>query len=859
MRKISCVLLAVLICSLSSRADELVYQDAKGTVRWRSDRTEVRLFGANYCLPSACDYRAAQMVGGNHKSMIDQDMVHFSRMGWDALRLSYWGDWVGCDSEGNLLENEHLDLLDYLIYRASERGIGMLLSPIVTYEASWPDRYGNMEMPGFSAHYRKDELITNPKAIEAECNYLRQLLNHVNPYTGRRIADEPYILFVELINEPAQMPKLEKETLECIETLSDAVRSTGCKKLLYYNITQDCDIIPIVRKSGVDGGTYAWYPGALNNNRTLPGNFLPFVSDYDENAFDIGRLSRLVYEFDATDVSCSYMLPAMVREYRKGKVQFAAMFSYDMLETAPWNLGWQTHLLNMVYTPRKAAGAIIAAEAMRRLPSGVDYGPYPDDNVFGDFMVDHERDLAVVNAPDVLMYSNDIMDMKPSDVGALERVVGIGSSAVVSSDGNGLYFLDKIRDGLWRLELHPNIVTLDDPFKMPSPTRRCFAVADDRIAMSVRIDDLGGSFSIKSVDGKETIAKAFDCAFTLGPGAYLLSADGNDATGLPETVNGIRMDEYVTAAPSMPSEPVCIHEERKEYVAGEKISIACEIAWDRNPEEVSLFYTTYPGTRMRKIPMQKTGIRKYSVELPSVDNPATLKYMIGVRGDGHETLFPSGVSAFPDEWDYTPVAGFSGKIVKGTSPLKLFVSEESAHELLFTRIFRSLEYRHRLIYDDCGDVCIEMTCDGMMPSENYSFPLDLSVSSWAADAIEPRLEAGFVPESVTVELQGLTPSTTSVLIVFQQSDCRSWSMEIPATTEMASVRMPLSSLRPDKAPMMPQDWPGVNPYWYPQVSAEGQSVDWSKVEHCIVSMRDELYENPEEPKGFVLKSVYLNF
>ena len=35
---------------------EKVYMDKQGVIRWTENRKEVALFGANYCLPSACDF-----------------------------------------------------------------------------------------------------------------------------------------------------------------------------------------------------------------------------------------------------------------------------------------------------------------------------------------------------------------------------------------------------------------------------------------------------------------------------------------------------------------------------------------------------------------------------------------------------------------------------------------------------------------------------------------------------------------------------------------------------------------------------------------------------------------------------------
>src|SRR5580700_8204026 len=41
------------------KSHELIHVDSEGVLRWRTTGTEVAMLGANYCLPSASDYRAA--------------------------------------------------------------------------------------------------------------------------------------------------------------------------------------------------------------------------------------------------------------------------------------------------------------------------------------------------------------------------------------------------------------------------------------------------------------------------------------------------------------------------------------------------------------------------------------------------------------------------------------------------------------------------------------------------------------------------------------------------------------------------------------------------------------------------------
>src|SRR5690606_6277450 len=106
-----------------------VYVDDHGVLRWSETEQEVALFGANYSTPFAYAYRAHERLGIDHEAAIDADVAHMARLGFKAFRVHVWDREVS-DEEGNLIENEHLRLLDYLIARLQERGIYTMLTPI---------------------------------------------------------------------------------------------------------------------------------------------------------------------------------------------------------------------------------------------------------------------------------------------------------------------------------------------------------------------------------------------------------------------------------------------------------------------------------------------------------------------------------------------------------------------------------------------------------------------------------------------------------------------------------------------------------------------------------------------------------
>ena len=93
-----------------------------GVVRWSENGDEVLLYGTNYSPMSAHDYWSVGASTKDRKAAIDQDLAHFARMGWTVIRLATWADWESSDKEGNLIQNDHVDLMDYLIAKERERG-----------------------------------------------------------------------------------------------------------------------------------------------------------------------------------------------------------------------------------------------------------------------------------------------------------------------------------------------------------------------------------------------------------------------------------------------------------------------------------------------------------------------------------------------------------------------------------------------------------------------------------------------------------------------------------------------------------------------------------------------------------------
>lgn len=848
MHRLRCALL-VLAISLPVRADaqrafpRQVFLDSAGVIRWNDDRTEVALFGANYTLPSASDYRAAGHVGADRKRLIDQDMAHFARMGWNGLRLASWGDWESADTLGNLIANEHLDLLDYLIARARERGIYMLLTPIQTYDAGWPDALATSRgYPGFSRKYQRSELGTSAAAIRAQANYLRQFLDHVNPYTGVAIKDDPAIVFVEMINEPVHHPRDERAAVAYIDTLVAAVRSTGARQILFHNVSQDFAISRAIRRSKVQGISFGWYPTGLNAGRELRGNYLRTVDHYEPmRAPELRGLPRIVYEFDSADLRTGYMYPAMTRTMRGAGAQFVAMFAYDMLGTASRNLGWQTHYLNLVYTPRKAMSAVIAAEAMRRLPRDRSYGAYPANTRFGDFRVRYEEDLGELAAADAFLYTGTTRTVPPAPR-QLRRVAGVGSSPVVTYDGEGVYFLDRVREGVWRLEVYPDAVPVRDPFEMPSPGKIVTRAIHRRWPMAVRLPDLGAAFTVQPIaaSGAAT-ARAERARFVVGPGVYVLSARGPvDRASLPATLDiagtGLRFEEF--HAPATDAAPVqVLLEAPREHVRGSALQIGATVADSTEPDSVSL-YVRPVGSWFRRYPMERTGAYRYRASVPADSMPEGMyELAITVVRDGRAMTFPEGGSQRPWDWDFHGQTFWTTSVVGATTPLRLFAPGEDARRLAFTRI------------GDAGRTGIFRIVPSRatgQPAFRFALPVrenrvadDYTASLVVAERIAARREHAERASAVRVRLRGFAPGQR-VHLTLVEDDGTGWSVAIPTDTGWTERTIPLAELGPAPVAKLPEGFPGKWNYAMPPAAGRGGTGDRirpGRIERIQLSLR----------------------
>jgi hypothetical protein len=183
----------------------------KDSVIYDQEDRVVKLWGVNYLAPFNHNFVNIEESGISHTATIDKDLDHFALLGIDFIRIHFYDREV-TDALGNLVENEHLKVFDYLVDQAQKRGIFVMITATgwwntVQNEVRMRKGYAYWDLTqqpnfGFSNYFAKHAILWHPEAIECQKRYLRSLFDRRNVYSGKRMGEYENIVVIELTNEP---------------------------------------------------------------------------------------------------------------------------------------------------------------------------------------------------------------------------------------------------------------------------------------------------------------------------------------------------------------------------------------------------------------------------------------------------------------------------------------------------------------------------------------------------------------------------------------------------------------------------------------------------------------------------------
>ncbi|MBR1578114.1 MAG: hypothetical protein IJ653_05990 [Bacteroidales bacterium] len=816
--------LAVLISDpMAAQRSPGAYVDREGVLRWAADRQEVAEFGVHYALPFSTAYANFQDLGLDFETGLRQDVYHLTRLGLKAYRVHMW-DAELTDTLGNLQHNEHLRLLDLTVKEMKDRGFKMLLTPL--------NYYGTREKPyGIGQKWGKTGSYT-PDAVAATKNYLRQLMEHVNPYTGNAYKDDEDIIGYEIYNEPEHPGFTEEAAVTYINSLVEVIRQAGCRKPLFWCMSIAPHLIRGFVKADVQGGSMQWYSVSHNAGFPFKGNLLTHVDQWPKDTLtDVVRAARkalVSYEMDAADNGYSYTYPMMARSMREAGFQFAAMFSYDPLYIAAYNTEYRTHYMNLAYAPKKAMGLKIAGEVFRSTPRLKQFGRFPQDTTFGCFHVSHDPELAEMVSEEKFFYSGDTQSVPPA-ISSLKEIAGIGSSCLVRYAGRGIYFLDKLEDGVWRLELMPDATWVDNPFGRPELGREMSAIVWETYPMTIDLPDLGEGFSLRGInDGNDRRSTAIGRAVEVSPGTYLLeAADRHSALGPDDRWKDIVLGEF--AAPKPTRGLYLVYTPMHELSRNVRPELSLEVISQRAPDAVRLEAFSLSPSRFPALDFERDGRYGWKVSLPEeMLREDMLAYRIAVVRDGKTVYYPEDVSG--GQMDYINTAMYQLRIVDPEAPVVLLNVAEDLKEL--RRNHRHYPYRFRpSVLPGLAGVCV--ASDGMVYASHY-----------VSDRTAGRRSDLPGRKAVVVRAYARKGPSSQVWVVLQGTDGLEYGTQFRVGPDARDYRIPLSDFKRVRV-----TGPGEKGFVYvDRIPEENTYLDIRKVETVKMAVLPQ--DNPEGASVF---------
>lgn len=450
-----------------------------------ADGSEVNLFGVNFQPTMSFEHGARMHNQGvlmplkarDLKQVTDDSFEEIERLGAEMIRIHLMpADFT--DAEGNLVETIWLDLLDYTMAQALNRGLYVYLTFL-----NHLDHDGTQfpyDRESFAAKYAREDWMVEEAAIDATKLCIRQLLNRRNPYNGRLYKAHASLAVLEPINEPAYVwfekwletneggtrKQFEQwsytNTKHYLNAMVDLLRDEGITQPVVWN----CGWARLIKKhraafraiadSDVDAVSFCLYPGQSdlkapfweNPEDLSDRNYLPYLEQCSENEDWLGWLrsdafkgkAKLVYEYETFCNQSAYMYPAMAEFYRSVGAQIAAQWTYGLSAYAEYLGG--SHVFNLKTTPRKAASFMVAKQQFKDVSTTFSY---------------ESRSSAVFHDGTLIYsgWSDQWQNVVPDDE-APETIIGVGDSPFVTYGGNGLYLIEPCENDALRLTLMPD-------------------------------------------------------------------------------------------------------------------------------------------------------------------------------------------------------------------------------------------------------------------------------------------------------------------------------------------------------------------------------------------------------------------
>ena len=177
--------------------------------------TRARFWGTNLCFSANFPSKKQAEIMAERLAFFGFNAVRLHHMDFYFEPNGIFEDIAPAYKDPQLKETGHLskkqlDRLDYLIYQLKQRGIYVDMNLLVSRHFTEADGVIDAEKLGMAA---KPVSMFDPKLIELQKKYAKDLFTHYNKYTKLKYCDDPAIALVEITNENSITKLINKKSI----------------------------------------------------------------------------------------------------------------------------------------------------------------------------------------------------------------------------------------------------------------------------------------------------------------------------------------------------------------------------------------------------------------------------------------------------------------------------------------------------------------------------------------------------------------------------------------------------------------------------------------------------------------------
>jgi hypothetical protein len=389
----------------------------------------------------------------------------------------------------------------------------------------------------------------------------------------------------------------------------------------------------------------------------------------------------------------------------------------------------------------------------------------------------------------------------------LKHIAGFGNSNVMSYDGRGTYFLDKIKDGLWKLEVYPDAVWIKDPFGKNGLDEPVTKLLWKKHSIKINLPNLSSDYYLIREDNSKPVqADSFE--IDIEPGRYFISnvVDIKESK-IENSIDFGAIKEYGSFI--------------TDFASTEVKNLTPEVFYENQTRKISVDVYAVEDDLNVFVYLKKASWRNYQKEkmirkddfnyeyiLPAeLNKNGIINYFITIENHDGVLTFPGKMNVSPDYWSFNPDKSFELKILPDTSDFLIFNPSRDKENIIFSNVWRYVDYKIDYTFDSNNNIELDVSIN-KLKEEFPEFAFQIFVGDYLKDVFCDK------NSMLEIEAKNENDKIKNISVRFLFNDGTASQKELKLSNNYQTFEILIPKPEEMQYALLPRPYPIFLPYWF---------------------------------------------